>query len=136
MVAWLIGKRVEARAFAEEALADYQSQTLNPRQKGVAEICMALAHALAGRSDEAVKLAREGYAWQWDHDRYTALDARSAMQWIFLILDRRDDAFALLRDQMTGITMSGPEMIRLDPFWRRVKDDPRFEEILKLAKPL
>jgi hypothetical protein len=28
----------------------------------------------------------------------------------------------------------GRERLRLDPLWSRLKDDPRFEEYLKLAK--
>jgi hypothetical protein len=31
---------------------------------------------------------------------------------------------------------ASPNEIRLDPFWSPLKDDPRFEEILKSAKPL
>ena len=56
--------------------------------------------------------------------------------YVYLVLDRRDDALKTLRDLMTGPCLLGPESIRLDPVWARLKDDPRFEDTLKLAKPL
>ena len=55
---------------------------------------------------------------------------------VYIVLERRDDAFAALRIMMTEPHYMGPEQVRLDPLWARVKDDPRFEEILKLAKTL
>ena len=138
LVAFLRGQPEAARAFADAAVAYFQAQTWNPRQKGMVMIDTALAHALAGRADEALTLVREGYAWQLDHDRHNALIARPIVARTYLVLGRRDDAFAVLRELMTGpsTTAGGPEGTRLDPVWARVKDDPRFEEILKLAKPL
>lgn len=51
------------------------------------------------------------------------------------LLVRRDDAFSPPREMMTLPCKTGPENLRFDPFWRRVEDDPRFEEFMKLAKP-
>jgi hypothetical protein len=137
LVAFLLGKAEAARAFADATVAYFQTQTWNPRQKGMVMVDTALAHALAGRADEALQLLREGYAWQLTHDRHEALIARPIVARTYLVLGRRDDAFAVLRELMTGPSFgTGPEGTRLDPFWARVKDDPRYEEYLKLAKPL
>ena len=135
-VAWVLNARNEARGFADEAVAYYRAQTWTPRQTGEVMIGTAFAHALAGRSDDAMKLAREGLAWQVEHDRFVSLGSRIMVAQTFLALDRRDEAFSLLREMMIGPSRVGPQELRLDPFWRRVKDDPRFEEIMKLAKPL
>jgi len=37
---------------------------------------------------------------------------------------------------MTGPREITPMQVRMDPLWQRLKDDPRFEETLKLARPL
>jgi serine/threonine-protein kinase len=138
LVAFLRGQPEPAHAFADATVAYFRSKTWAPRQSGMVMIDTALAHALAGRPDEALKLLREGYAWQLDNDRHTALVVRPFVARTYLVLGRHDDAFAVLRELMTGPStlQGGPEGTRLDPFWSRVKDDPRFEEILKLAKPL
>ena len=99
-------------------------------------IRMALAQALAGRADEAVKLANEANAWQLDHDRFLAIDMPPRVARVYLICNRRDEAFAVLRKMMTEPCPIGPEALRYDQHWSRVKDDPRFEEILKSAQPL
>ena len=83
-----------------------------------------------------MRLAKDGDVWVKERDRLDYLYAQLVVAQIYLVLDRRDDAFAVLREMMTGPSAIGPEALRLDPFWARVKDDPRFEEILKLAKPL
>ena len=135
-VAFLLGKREVARGFAEEAITFYREQKWNPRQQGFVMLGTAMAHAIAGRSEEAIRLGKEGFEWQTVRDHYLESDAREILSNVFLVLDRRDVAFALLREMMTLPCKTGPEELRLDPFWARVKDDPRFEEYLKLAKPL
>jgi TolB-like protein len=136
LVAWLRGQRSEARVLADEAITYYRAQSWTPRQTGAVMVGTALSHALAGRGDEAVKLASEAYTWQLAHDTYDATTLLTVVAQVYLVLDRRDDALHTLREMMTGPCSIGPERIRLDPLWARVKDDPRFEEILKSAKPL
>jgi TolB-like protein len=135
-VAFLQGRRDEARAFADQAVAVFQAGQWAPRQEASVMLGTAQAHALAGREELALRLASDGFALQLSRDAFAAKDLRIELAHIYLILDRRDDAFAQLREMMTGPCIFGPESIRLDPFWIRVKDDPRFEQILQLAKPL
>jgi hypothetical protein len=97
---------------------------------------IALSDALAGRGETALKLARDAVAWQVEHDRFAVKDVQEVAAQVYLVLDRRDEAFAALRDLFNGPSTLWPEHVRLDPLWKRVKDDPRFEEILKSAKPL
>jgi hypothetical protein len=55
-----------------------------------------------------------------------------------LILGDEESALKHLATIMTGPspTNVGPHSIRLDPIWSRMNGNPRFEEILKNAKPL
>lgn len=106
------------------------------RQAGEVMSRMAEAQALAGHKEEAIKLANEAYAWQLEHDRFAALGIQDRLARVYVICDRRNEAFAVLKKMMTEPGGNGPEALRLDPLWSRVNDDPRFEEILKSAKPL
>ncbi|MBM3851716.1 MAG: hypothetical protein FJ399_01020 [Verrucomicrobia bacterium] len=58
---------------------------------------------------------------------------------VYALVGPREDALAILRVLMTGPSSTyfgTPRVIRLDPCWSRLADDPRFEEILQAAKPL
>ena len=80
--------------------------------------------------------ARLGLKLLEERDAFDAIAFRADVARVFLVLNRPDDAFGLLRDMMTGPGLVGPQQVRLDPLWLRLKDDPRFEAILRLAKPL
>ncbi len=136
LVAYLLGDQGRARRLANEALAWFRSQTWTRRGEAWAMVSQALAHALAGQTDEAVRLTKEGSKLQQERDACDAMYQKSDVARVYLVLDRRDEAFAVLRDMMTGPSLFGPEQVRLDPLWTRVKDDPRFEEILRSAKTL
>jgi TolB-like protein len=135
-MAFLRGDAPAARRFAEETLTQYANSPLKSRQALFVSMNVARAKALAGRAEEA---AREGKA---------ALDAilgrdspgeavmRLDLAKLYVVINRPADALAVLREMMNGVTyLSAPE-IRHDPFLARLKEHPRFEEILKSAKPL
>ena len=137
LVAFLLGQTEAARTFADDAAAAYRAQTWAPRQEPLVMAHVALAHALAGRADEAVRLAREGFTLQTKRDAWDAVIQRWELAQVYLVLNRREEALAVLSEMMTEPGFGpGPEQVRLDPLWSRLKDDPRFEEILKSAKPL
>jgi tetratricopeptide (TPR) repeat protein len=137
LIAYLSGDREAARVHADETLAYYRGKAWPPRSSAGVKVLSGLALAFAGRGDEAIKSAREGCQWLEEHDRGSAFEARNVVAQVYLVLDRREEAFALLRESVAAPSLGGsPEMVRHNPLWRRVKDDPRFEEILKSAKPL
>jgi TolB-like protein len=135
-VASLLGQREEARAFADETVAYFGSRQWVPRQEPWVMSAVALAQALAGRSDEAARLARESVAVEASRDAFDVVAQRLQLAQVYLILDRRDEALSELKELMKGPCGLGPEQLRITPFWSRLKGDPRFEEILKSAKPL
>jgi TolB-like protein len=131
-IAFLRGRTDEARRFATAAIAAYRAQTWVPR----AMAGTALAEALAGQPDEAVRLGREANALEAKRDAFNAADVTHILARVYLVLGRNDDALGCLREMMSKPCDVGPELLRLDPLWARVKDDPRFDEILKSARPL
>ena len=136
LVAFLTNQKDTARRFAEAAIADYRQRTWTPYQQRFVAVGIALAKALAGRGDEAVReggvaadQAVKSDAWQGPIGIYE-------LGLIYLVLDRRDEALATLKRFVDGPTVVTISEIRVDPFRSRLKDDPRFEEILNSAKPL
>jgi tetratricopeptide (TPR) repeat protein len=136
MVAFALGKKAEARPFAEAALSWYQEQSWNPRQQASGMTSIALARALAGHEREALRSVDEGLK-RLQSDKYSLEAGLFRAAQVYVVLDRLDDAVAALRELMKGPTYNTTaDIVRLEPMFVRLKDDPRFEEILKSAKPL
>ncbi len=133
LVAFLVGKREAAAKFADELIASYRQDSQTPRQKPNVLLVIAEAEAEAGRVDDAIRDGQAALALYHSDDEYAALRSEMRFATIQLILDRRDDALASLRRLMSQ-PGTLPQALRTDPIWSRLKDDPRFEEILKSAK--
>jgi hypothetical protein len=52
------------------------------------------------------------------------------------VIGRREEALAILRDMLAGPCDESPPTIRNNPYFAKLKSDPRFEEILQAFKPL
>ncbi|MDP2139114.1 MAG: TIR domain-containing protein [Candidatus Didemnitutus sp.] len=135
-LAWLLDRRGEATRWADEAIAYYRSRSWNARQQPVVQLDIARAQALAGRTEEAVREGRAALAAQMAFDSFNQSNLRSPLGKVLIVAGRPEEALALLREIIAEFSSITPGSIRRDPFWSRLKDDPRFEEILKSAKPL
>jgi hypothetical protein len=108
-----------------------------PRQEPGARMGVALAHAYAGRHAEAVRDARTALASQQAHDTYSARQMQNIYGQLLVVVGRQDEALDVLRTVMSELVgQEIPDEVRFHPIWSRLKDDPRFEEILRSAKPL
>ncbi len=136
LVAWLRGQPDDARRFADEAIGVFRHQKWAPRQAAWVRMGIARADALAGRVDEALRGARLALDEQTARDVYAATVMNGEYGHVLLICQHRDKALALLRELLAQPSQTTPREIRFDPIWSRLKDDPRFEEILRAAKPL
>lgn len=136
LVAFLRGKPEEARAFGADAVVYLKAAGTTVRQEAVVMADYALALALVGQADQAVNLAREALVLQTSRDLFATATLRPRIGQVFLVLNRREEALAMLHNMMTFPCDMGPEELRNDLLWSRLKDDPRFEQILASAKPL
>jgi len=135
-IAWLQGRTEDARRLADEVIAYYRGRQWGARQQPVVQMDLARAEALAGRKEVALREATAAMAAQIKLDALTAGHLRFVYGRLLVTCDRRAEALGVLRDYIGGYGWTTPNDIRLDPIWSRLKDDPRFEEILKSAKPL
>ena len=95
---------------------------------------LALAAAYAGRFEEAMRDAQSAAATAAQQDALNGVGRKHDLARVYIIAGRKDDAFAVLRDLMSGPMDLTLNELRFESFWLRVKDDPRFEEILRSAK--
>jgi tetratricopeptide (TPR) repeat protein len=135
-LAFFRGDQAATRSLGDQALAKIETMKLSPRLEPATLMGKAAALALAGRTDEALRDARAAMARGDASDKFDALNLRDQLGQIYVILGRTEDALATLRDIFSGASLRGPMGIRTHPIWSRLKDDPRFEEILRSAKPL
>jgi TolB-like protein len=135
-VAWLRGRKDEARQFAEKAIDLYHQRKWGPRQEDWARMGIAEAEAVAGRGDDAVRDAKAALDDESAHDAYDGINMRETYAGVLVVAGRNDEAFAVLREVMDNPSGDGPNAYRYDPVWAGLKKDPRFEQILQSAKPL
>ncbi|MDP1580223.1 MAG: TIR domain-containing protein [Candidatus Didemnitutus sp.] len=139
LLAWLRGRPDDARRWADEAVVAIRQQKSAPRQEAWARMSLARADALAGRVDEALQGARLALDEQTARDVYASATMASEYGRVLLICGRREEALEVLREVVARPSQSStatPGEIRFDPVWSLLKDDPRFEQILKSSKPL
>jgi TolB-like protein/Tfp pilus assembly protein PilF len=136
LVAFLLGRQNEARQYADEAIASYSRQRLPPRQQVWARMGMAVAEACSGRVEDALRESRAALAEQHARDAYDENTMRLTYGAILCIANRREEALSTLRQILAQPLDVGLNYFRFDPVWSRLKDDPRFEQILQSAKPL
>jgi len=133
-LARLRGDRASAKKFAETALAAFAAQRWAPRQEAVIRVARARALVCAG-ADGAVKELMQAMEQVVRQDKFIAVmweDVARALA----AAGHNEEALAALRHLLTGPSTVTPAELREDPFFAQLKSDPRFEEILKSAKPL
>jgi tetratricopeptide (TPR) repeat protein len=135
-LAWLSGQPDAAARFADEAIADYRGRTWSVRQQPAVQLGIARAEALAGRTAAALREGRAALAAQEKLDRWSYPYIRHGLGQVMIITGRTEEALENLRVIMDGFGLMTAAEFRHDPIWARLKSDPRFEEILKSAKPL
>ena len=135
-LAWLLGRPDEARRFADEAIKFYRTGPWNARQQPVAQMGIARAEAFAGRHEAAVREGRAALAAQEAMDQFNRAFIRHWLGAVLVVAGRPEEALVELRILMAGFGTMSPGEFRHDPLWSRLKSDPRFEEILRSAKPL
>lgn len=136
MAAFCQDQPEEARRRAQEALLYYRSRPWSQRQMPWVLLGEARAEAYGGQVEAAVRDVTSAYATLAAHDQMGALVMHTWLGHVLVAAGRREDAFKLLREAMTGPCFVGPEALTLDPVWERLAADPRFAEILAAAKPL
>ncbi len=140
MIAWLLGDLPRAAGLAGEMSEFLQHGAWHGNVAWNASSQLARASFFAGDTVNASAIADELLRDIAGKDANTELAELSRIGRLYVLMGRRDDALAILRRLLTGpnaaAISASPRLLRLDPCWSRLADDPRFDEILRNARPL
>jgi tetratricopeptide (TPR) repeat protein len=134
MVAQLRGNRPAAQARATEARAIYQAGPWSPRQQRLANVELALLRTYTGDANLPDIMTQLDQLARYDGLMMAAVWAESAR--VLALTGHPEEALTCLRRLLAGPSVESPNELRDDPYLASLKKDPRFEEILKSARPL
>ena len=134
-VAYLAEDQINAQRFSAEALNIYRSRAWTPHEKLYVGLGIARARAYAGQDDSAAAAAATTLREVTARDATAAISISREVARIYVIVGKREDALAAMRVHVI-LGGASPNELRHDIILSRLKSDPRFEEILKAAKPL
>ncbi|MDQ5980718.1 MAG: hypothetical protein QG602_3695, partial [Verrucomicrobiota bacterium] len=128
------GDAVAAKARAAEARTLFESGPWSPRQQRVINLNLALLRTISGGADLSDIMAQADRLEQYDKLMMAAVWGETAR--VFALTGHREEALTCLRRLLAGPSIESPNELRIDPFLASLKSDPRFEQILKSARPL
>jgi len=134
MLAMLRGDRAAARARAEEAQAIFQAGPWSPRQQRLVKLDLALLRTFTGDADLPAIMAQLEQLARYDGLMMAAVWGETAR--VLAVTGHPEEALTCLRRLLAGPSIESPNELRDDPYLAPLKSDPRFEEILKSARPL
>ena len=136
------GNVAAARAAYQQAAQEFQRELgkAAPDAGPAAELHSNLGVAYAGLSDAASAVAegQKGMVMQpSSEDPFEGPGREAAMAKIYALLGDADHAIPILKRlvQTSAPTEIVPTLLRLDPIWDSIRDDPRFQELVTEKKP-
>ncbi len=131
-----VGEHEQARVRALAAIAGTTAEGTHHRLEWQRVARLAMLNAYAGQPDEARRLAdRALELMPLKRDALEGVPTLEAVAQVHLALGDRDRALALL-DQALGVPgMLIANVLRLEPWWAPLRDDPRFQAALAKAAP-
>lgn len=138
--AWLRGDRDRARSAAAEARRDVERQLAGRKDADRFAYWRAYLAALDGDAPSARRWldAEERYARSID-DAVLLKDASDSRMQVMVLLGERDAALDLLEqalaDPVGGGDFAYAGQVAIDPFWKDLRDDPRFKAIIAKHRP-
>ncbi len=133
-IAMLRGDRASARARAAEATAIFQAGPWSPRQQRLVSLNLALLRTYTGDADLPAIMAQLDQLARYDRLMMAAVWGETAR--VLAVTGHPEEALTCLRRLLAGPSIESSNELRDDPFLASLKSDPRFEEILKSARPL
>jgi TolB-like protein/Flp pilus assembly protein TadD/tRNA A-37 threonylcarbamoyl transferase component Bud32 len=137
------GDVAAARATYQKAARDFQHQLekVVPDSWAEAWLRTCLGRAHAGLGDAASAIAEGQKAMAIDPASKNPVDGpvrEEKMANIYALLGDADHAIPILR-RLLQTTYAGsitPALLRLDPVWDQIRNDPRFQELAEEGKPI
>jgi hypothetical protein len=138
--AWFRGDRVRARSAASEARRYFEQQMASRKDADRFAFFRAFLAALDGDAPAARRWldAGERYA-RSINDAVLLKGASDSRMQVMLLLGERAAALDLLEqalaDPVGGGDFAYAGQVAIDPFWKDLRDDPRFKAIIAKHRP-
>jgi TolB-like protein/tetratricopeptide (TPR) repeat protein/class 3 adenylate cyclase len=136
------GNGAAARTAYQQAAQEFQRELgkVAPDSGPAAELHSGLGVAYAGLGDasSAVAEGQKGMVMQpSSEDPFEGPNREEAMAKIYALLGDADHALPILQRllQTSAPTEIVPTLLRLDPIWDQIRNDPRFQELAEERKP-
>ena len=133
-LALLRGDKTAAKKDATHAIATLQAGRWSPRQEPAVRVGLARARVCASDAGAVRELQQAMEQWV-QRDKFLSMSWIEAARTL-AAAGHIEEALDGLRRLFAGPSSESPTAIRHDPFFAKLKSDPRFEEILQSAKPL
>jgi eukaryotic-like serine/threonine-protein kinase len=132
----LQGDSTRMRAYADTAEREYSADIRQDSTAVIPHMFHALALARLGRRDAA---HREADAVRrlapLTHDPRVNNAVNRGVAWIYATIGAKDAAIALLDSLLHVPSIISPGMLRLDPAWTPLRDNPRFQHLAASIPP-
>jgi TolB-like protein len=135
-MAYLLGKKEAAKAFADQAISACKKTAWTRRQLPWAHMCIAQGEAYEGDIDDALRDGKAAMEEMNASDVFDGVAIKFNYATLLVIGGRNDEALAVLREAYTEPLEVVPRSLPYDPIWSRLKGDPRFAEVLDSVKQL
>ena len=133
-LALLRGDKTAAKKDATHAIATLQAGRWSPRQEPAVRVGLARARVCASDAGAVRELQQAMEQWV-QRDKFLSMSWIEAARTL-AAAGHIEEALDGLRRLFAGPSSESPTAIRHDPYFAKLKSDPRFEEILRAAKPL
>jgi serine/threonine-protein kinase len=96
------------------------------------ELCLGLAYAGLGRKEEAIRLARKAVAKDpLSQDAFLGTFRLQMAALIFVRTGLYEEAIDQLEVLLSVPSETSPALLRIDPAWDLLRDNPRFQKLVK-----
>ncbi len=99
---------------------------------------LGVAYAGLGNAPAAVSEGRKGIALQpTSEDPFEGPEREEHMARVYALLGDADDAIPILKRLLRtpSPTEVTPELMRINPIWDPIRNDPRFQELIAAKNP-
>ena len=128
----LRGDAAHARVYADSARAAAESQLQASPQDAQRHVLLGLALAYIGRKADAVREGERGTAMlPLSKDAYTGPYLLHQLARIYLRVGQPEQALDVLEQLLKIPYYVSPGFLRIDPEWKPLRDNPRFERLVQ-----
>lgn len=126
-----LGDSVRSRAYADSAVIAINASIKAARDPAQVYSQLGFIEALRGNREAALRaISLSAKAMPESRDAFAALDREKTLVAMYALLGDRDSALAAIKKLMSHSGDVSPNLLRLDPLFAPIRNDPRFKRVI------